>query len=181
MKRIIPAKRHWYHYLWLYSIFFFAAGYFHIMFAWLGLVSFLLPLVFAFGFGTKGFCNRYCDRGQLLRMFGGQLGFSRGHAMPSWMKGRPFRLAFMACFFAMFFDILYTTWVVAQGAGDWQTVFAVRLYRFMLTSEIIAIVSMLWFRPRSWCVYCPMGTLTQLACQRKSRGEAVEMKGAMEK
>ena len=110
-----------------------------------------------------GLCGRACPAGVIA------------------MEVRPFRLAFMTFFFAMFFDILYTTWVVAQGAGDWQTVFAFRLYRFMLTSEIIAIASMLCFRPRSWCVYCPMGTLTQLICQRKARGGAVEMKEAMEK
>ena len=28
---------------------------------------------------------------QFLRMFGGQLGLSRGHAMPAWMKSKPFR------------------------------------------------------------------------------------------
>ena len=81
-------KKHWYHYLWLWSLLFFEAGLFNIMFAWLGLISFILPLVFAFGFGTKGFCNRYCDRGQFLRMFGGQLGLSRNHEMPGWKKGR---------------------------------------------------------------------------------------------
>ena len=206
MKRIRPAKSHWYHHLWLYSLFFFAAGFFHILFAWIGLVSFLLPLVFAFGFGTKGFCNRYCDRGQFLRFFGGQLGFSRGHAMPAWMKGTPFRSAFTVSFFAMFGNIIYTTWFVAHGAASlsevvtilwsvrvpwdwayaggtesWAASFAFQLYGFMLTSEIIAIATMLWFRPRSWCVYCPMGTLTQIICRRKSRGEEVEMKGVMEK
>ena len=31
----------------------------------------------------------------------------------------------------------------------------------------LTLVTMLLFRPRSWCVYCPMGTLTQLICQAK--------------
>ena len=202
MKSVRPAKRHWYHYLWLYSLFFFAAGFFNILFAWLGLVSFLLPLVFAFGFGTKGFCNRYCDRGQFLRMFGGQLGLSRGHAMPSWMKGKPFRYAFMVFFFAMFGNIIYTTWLIAHGAGSlsevvtilwsvrvpwqwayaggvepWVASFAFQLYSLMLTSEIIALATMLWFRPRSWCVYCPMGTLTQLVCKRKASSEEKMQEG----
>ena len=197
MKRVVPSRPHWYHHLWLYSLFFFIAGYFHILFAWLGLISFLLPLVFAVGFGTKGFCNHYCDRGKFLRMFGGQLGLSRGHDMPGWMKGKPFRYAFMVFFFAMFGNIVYTTWLIAHGAGSlqemvtvlwsidvpwhwayaggtepWVAAFAFKLYSFMLTSEIIALALMLWYRPRAWCVCCPMGTLTQLICQAKSGQES---------
>ena len=40
-------KKHWYHYLWIYSLCFFIAGFFNILFAWLGLISFILPLIFA--------------------------------------------------------------------------------------------------------------------------------------
>ena len=42
-------KKHWYHYLWIYSLCFFIAGFFNILFAWLGLISFILPLIFAIG------------------------------------------------------------------------------------------------------------------------------------
>ena len=186
-------KKHWYHYLWIYSLCFFIAGFFNILFAWLGLISFILPLIFAIGFGNKRFCNRYCDRGQFLRMFGGQLGFSRGHEMPSWMKSRAFRYGFMIFFFAMFGTIIYATWLVAHdmhgldeaitvlwafdvpwnwayggGVTPWVAAFAFKLYSFMLTSEIIAITAMLFFKPRSWCVFCPMGTLTQLICKSKA-------------
>lgn len=186
-------KKRWYHYLWLYSLIFFGLGFMNILFAWLGLISFILPLIFAFGPGTKGFCNRYCDRGQFLRMFGGQLGFSRNHEMPAWMKSRGFRYGFMVFFFATFGNILYTTWLLAQGTDsltqaltvlwlwhlpwdgaysggveNWIAAFAFKLYGFMLTSEIIAIASMLYFKPRSWCVYCPMGTLTQMICRNKA-------------
>ena len=55
--------------------------------------------------------------------------------------------------------------------------FAFQLYSLMLTSEIIALATMLWFRPRSWCVYCPMGTLTQLVCKRKASSEEKTQEG----
>lgn len=193
MRQIKPAKTHWYHYLWIYSFFFILAGYFNILLAWLGLISFTLPLIFAFGFGTKSFCNRYCDRGQLLRWAGGQLGLSRGHRTPDWMKTKWFRYGFMAFFFAMFGNIVYTTWLVAQGAGTvsrtvtllwhftipwqqafvgdtlpWIAAFSYKLYGFMVTSELLAVGLMLWFQPRTWCVCCPMGTLTQMVCKKKA-------------
>jgi len=27
---------------------------------------------------------------------------------------------------------------------------------------------MVLFKPRSWCVYCPMGTMTQLICKARN-------------
>ena len=186
-------KKHWYHYLWLWSLFYFGMGFFNILFAWLGLISFALPLIMAIGYGNKLFCNHYCDRGQTLRALG-QLGLSRRRDMPGWMKSKAFRYGFMVFFFAMFGSVVYTTWLVYSGieslqqmvsllwtfhfpwewaysgtVSPWEAQFAFGLYSLMLTSEVIALGTMLLFRPRSWCVYCPMGTLTQLICQHKMR------------
>lgn len=183
--------KHWYNYLWLWSLLYFSLGFFNIIFAWLGLISFLLPLVFAIGYGNKLFCNRYCDRGQTLRALG-LLGLSRNREMPGWMKGKIFRYVFMAIFFSMFGVVLYKTWLVYSGAdsltaavslfmtfhipwdwsyaglSDWSAQFAFGLYGFFWTSEIIALVLLFLYKPRSWCVCCPMGTLTQLICKSKA-------------
>lgn len=189
-------KKHWYNYLWIWSLVFFALGFFNIIFAWLGLISFFLPLIFAIGFGNKLFCNRYCDRGQLLRMLGSQLGFSRKRDMPNWMKSRAFRYGFLIFFLTMFSNMLYTTYLVGAGARNvtevvtlfwtfkvpwawatsaaaapWAVQFAYGFYSTMLTSALLGILTMLFFRPRSWCVYCPMGTMTQLICKAKARAK----------
>ncbi len=39
---------------------------------------------------------------------------------------------------------------------------------WMLTSTILGFLTMVLFKPRSWCVYCPMGTMTQLICKAKN-------------
>ena len=31
----------------------------------------------------------------------------------------------------------------------------------------LGLLTMVLFKPRSWCVYCPMGTMTQLICKAK--------------
>ena len=190
-------KHHWYHYLWVWSILYFSLGFFNIAFAWLGLISVFLPMIFAIGFGSKAFCNRYCDRGQLLRMFGSQLGLSRRRDVPSWLKSRWFRYGFLIFFLTMFGQVLYTTYLVFAGASSlnevvtlfwsirlpWQwaytagispsaAAFAFELYSLMLTCTLVSLITMLLFRPRSWCVYCPMGTMTQLICKAKGDGTA---------
>ncbi|MFQ7160316.1 MAG: 4Fe-4S binding protein, partial [Ruthenibacterium sp.] len=42
-------------------------------------------------------------------------------------------------------------------------------YSLMLTSTMLGILTMLVYKPRTWCVYCPMGTMTQMVCRVKKR------------
>ena len=49
-------KKHWYDYLWIWAIIYFALGFFNILFAWFGMIDFLLPLGIAIFGGNKFFC-----------------------------------------------------------------------------------------------------------------------------
>ena len=184
-------NKKWYDYLWIFTICFFVLGFFNILFAWLGMICFIAPLLFAIIGGNKGFCNKYCDRSQLLTLLGGRFGLSRRKTVPNWLKSKAFRYGFLIFFFAMFFVMLYNTYLVFAGAtnlkqvitvlwtfnvpwnwayhGDlfapWITQYAFGFYSVMLTSTILGIITMILFKPRSWCVYCPMGTMTQFICR----------------
>lgn len=59
-------NKHWYDYLWIWSIIYFALGFFNILFAWLGMIDFLVPVIIAIVGGNKAFCNKFCGRGQLF-------------------------------------------------------------------------------------------------------------------
>ena len=187
-------KKHWYDYLWICTIVYFTLGFFNIMFAWLGLISFFLPLLIAIIGGSKAFCNRYCDRGQFFALLGGRFGLSRKKDMPGWLKSKGFRYGFLIFFFIMFFQMLWNTYLVYAGAtlkqavklfwtfkvpwhwayhgdavvGAWVPQFAFGFYGIMLTSTLIGLIVMVLFKPRSWCVFCPMGTMTQLICKAKN-------------
>ena len=80
-------KKHWYDYLWVYAIVYFALGFFNILFAWLGMIDFLLPLILAIFGGNKFFCNHLCGRGQLFSKLGTDLKCSRCKPTPRWIKG----------------------------------------------------------------------------------------------
>ena len=110
------------------------------------------------------------------------------------MKSKAFRYGFLVFFFAMFFIMLGNTWIVFSGAGDLKQVvtllwtfklpwhwayhgnaitpgvaqFAFGFYSVMLTSTVLGLITMVLFKPRSWCVYCPMGTMTQVICKVKN-------------
>ena len=53
-------KKHWYDYLWVLSLLYLVLGFVNILFAWLGLLCFFIPLIISVVSGTKGYCNRYC-------------------------------------------------------------------------------------------------------------------------
>ena len=184
-------KKRWYDYLWLWSILFFTLGFFNILFAWMGMVDFLLPLIFAVFGGNKFFCNKLCGRGQLFTLLGGRPGGSRGRPAPRWLSARWFRYAFLVFFLSMFGNMAFQTWLVGAGASslreavklfwtfrvpwgwaytagmvpDWVAQFSFGFYGLMLTSLILGLIVMALYRPRTWCAFCPMGTMTQGICQ----------------
>ncbi|WP_458862551.1 4Fe-4S binding protein [Acidaminobacterium chupaoyuni] len=187
-------KKHWYDYLWIFSALYLALGFFNILFAWLGLLCFFIPLgISAFG-GGKAYCSRYCGRGQLFTLLGGRFGLSRKKAPPGFLYSKAFRYGFLIFFLVMFGQMLWSTYLVFAGAQTlrqavtllwsfrlpwhwanptvgaplWAAQFAFGFYSVMLTSTLLGVVTMALFKPRSWCVYCPMGTMTQLICKAKN-------------
>ncbi len=187
-------KRQWYDYLWALSLAYLILGFFNILFAWLGLLCFFIPLGVAAVKGNKAYCNRYCGRGRLFALAGGSLGLSRKRDIPKWMRSRYFRYGFLIFFLIMFALMLWNTYLVFAGAKDlsrtvtllwtfqvpWHWAyhgamfsegvaqFAFGFYSIMLTSTILGFITMILYKPRSWCVYCPMGTMTQLICKAKN-------------
>lgn len=192
----MKTKKHWYDYLWIASLTYLVLGFFNILFAWLGLICFFLPLGISIARGNKAYCSKYCGRGQLFALLGGRLGLSRKRDLPRWTSSKAFRYGFLVFFFLMFFQMLWTTYLVFAGVGELRQVvtllwsfrlpwhwayhgtlfsdgvaqFAFGFYSVMLTSTVLGLVTMVLYKPRSWCAYCPMGTMTQLICKAKARG-----------
>ena len=190
-------RKKWYDYLWIWSILYFALGFFNILFAWLGMIDFLVPLGFAIAAGNKGFCNRYCGRGHLFRVLGDRCHCSRNRPTPRWLSSKWFRYGFLIFFLTMFGNIVFQTWLVASGAAslreaiklfwtiripwgwtyaagavpDWIAQFSFGFYSLMLTSTLIGLIVMALYKPRTWCAFCPMGTMTQTICKIKARGK----------
>lgn len=182
-------SKKWYDYLWIASMIYLVLGLFNILFAWLGLICFLLPLGISIFGGGKAYCNHYCGRGQLFELLGARIGLSRKKNPPKFLYSIGFRYGFLLFFLTMFGMMLYTTYLVFFGASlkevvtllwtfklpwnwtnisivdPWIAQFAFGFYSVMLTSTILGLVTMMLFKPRSWCVYCPMGTMTQTICK----------------
>ena len=190
-------KKRWYDYLWIVSLTYLILGFFNILFAWLGLLCFFIPLIISLVQGNKAYCNKYCGRGQLLSLVGGKFGLSQKKDIPKWMKSKYFRYGFLTFFLTMFLLMLWNTYLVFAGTKNLSTAvtllwtfklpwhwayhgtlfsggvaqFAFGFYSVMLTSSVLGLITMVFFKPRSWRVYCRMGTMTQLIC--KGRDAAI--------
>ena len=61
-------------------------------------------------------------------------------------------------------------WTYTAGmVPDWTAQFSFGFYSLMLTSLLIGLIVMFFFKPRSWCAFCPMGTMTQVVCKLKNK------------
>ncbi|MCR4774046.1 MAG: 4Fe-4S binding protein [Prevotella sp.] len=186
--------KHWYDYMWIVSATYFTLGFFNIVFAWLGLICFAIPLIISLMGGGKLWCNSYCGRGQIFMLLGKTLHLSPYRKTPRWLSSKWFRHGFLIFFMSVFIHMVYVSVLVGKGmmqleqsvrllwtfdvpwhwaypmeieAGRAQ--FAFGLYGIMMTSLILGIILTLLFRPRTWCVFCPMGNMTQLISKAKNR------------
>lgn len=109
-------NRRWYDYLWIASAVYLLLGFINILFAWLGLLCFFIPLLMAAFGREKAYCNRYCGRGQLFSLLGGRFGLSRNRDIPKWMRSKGFRYGFLIFFLVMFLNMLLSTYLVLAGS-----------------------------------------------------------------
>jgi len=183
---VLKKTKKWNDYLWIASAVYLILGFFNILFAWVGLLCFIVPLIVSLLGGGKAYCNNYCGRGQLFEVLGTKLKLSRNKSIPKFLKTKWFRYGFLIFFFIMFGNMLFSTYLVLAGTNSmkeivtllwtfkmpwnwintsivspWIAQFAFGFYSVMVTSTILGVVTMALYKPRSWCVYCPMGTMTQ--------------------
>lgn len=184
-------NKKWYQYLWIISLIYITLGFFNILSAWIGLICFIVPILISTFKGNKSYCNKYCGRGQLLDLLGNKYKLSRNKNIPRFIKSKYFRYGFLVFFMFMFGNMIFSTYLVFSNSGNvrevvkllwtinmpwdfayngsglpsWIPQFAFGFYSLMLTSSLLGIITMFLYKPRSWCVYCPMGTMTQTICK----------------
>lgn len=163
------SKTRWHDWLWIAMIVYLLLPLGNIMFAWLGLVFMIAPIAIAVGAGSKAYCNTYCGRGQLYQLLGGRLKASRDAKPPRFLRASWFRHGFLALFAIKFGMMIHAAY---SADSPFAAHAASGIYMAMLATTILGVSTMILFKPRSWCVYCPMGTMTQEICRLRHGKEA---------
>ncbi|MGC9317689.1 MAG: 4Fe-4S binding protein [Armatimonadota bacterium] len=126
------------------------------MVPWLGyfvplcMLGGLLP---AFFVGRK-WCDWWCARGSFFESVVGLLAGDR--LVPRVLRSTGFRVAVMAVLFTAF------SFRITQLWGDWLALGGF-FVTFLTATTVVGIALGLIFQPRTWCAFCPIGTLSRWA------------------
>lgn len=114
-----------------------------------GFVCMFTPIIIALSGREKMYCARICPRGSFIGKFTKHISLRIN--MPNWMHTKTFRFALWAIMMGSFIGLMI--WAVPKGV---YTLGKTILY-FMELVTILALITGIVFKPRSWCTICPMG------------------------
>ncbi|WP_455577566.1 4Fe-4S binding protein [Anaerosinus sp.] len=144
---------------------FLVVGYFYPIIGFLALVCMVGPVIMAVKRG-RYWCGHYCPRGNFYDKWIGK--FSRTQRIPAIFRRQWFRI-FMVIFIFMVFGFqMYNAWgdLAQMGAVFWRIVFV---------TTVVGILLGVIYRPRTWCSFCPMGTLSYwVSPKKKTKSNAFE-------
>lgn len=121
----------------------------------IGLVAILCmvgPIIFSI-FRGRFWCGNVCPRGSFYDNVVSK--FSKKKKVPKFLKSKYFRALVTIFMLSMFTLGMIKTWGNLYAMGF---VF----YRLIVVTTIIGIVLSLFFNHRTWCNFCPMGSIAAL-------------------
>ena len=125
-------------------------GYFYPIIGFIALICMIAPILFSIKKG-RWWCGNACPRGNLFDRLLSR--YSPHRPIPKLLRSFGFRLFMVAFIFTVFGVQMYQAW------GDWNAMGKV-FWNIILITTIVGIVLAFLYAPRTWCSFCPMGTLS---------------------
>lgn len=171
--------------LFIVTIIFFVLGIVNISFAAVGILCFIIPLVQYAVSREKLWCKYYCPRAGLFVRALSKISLNK--KLPKFITGARFKKAVLIYFSINLYFILMSTVMVAfvgmapmehirffiafalpinlpqlvdVAAPGFLVHFGYRMYSVMFTSTLIGLVLGFIYTPRTWCIFCPIQTIT---------------------
>ena len=133
-------------------------GYFYPAIGFLAIICMIAPVAFAIYKG-RWWCGNACPRGSMYDKLLAK--YSPHRQIPKFVRKFGFRLFMVMFIFTMFGVQMYFAW------GDWNAMGRV-FWTIILVTTIIGIILSFIYAPRTWCSFCPMGTLSSWVSPQKS-------------
>lgn len=132
-------------------------GYFYPIIGLLAIVCMIAPVAFAVRRG-RWWCGNACPRGNFYDRLLAK--YSPHRPIPRFVRTKGFR-AFMVLFiFTMFGVQMYF------ALGDWAAMGKV-FWNIIFVTTLVGITLSFIYAPRTWCSFCPMGSLSALVSPKK--------------
>ena len=87
--------------------------------------------------------------------------YSPHKPIPAFVRTRQFRIFMVLFIFTMFGVQMYFAW------GDWNAMGRV-FWTIILVTTIVGVTLSFIYAPRTWCSFCPMGTLSSWVTPKKT-------------
>jgi ferredoxin-type protein NapH len=115
----------------------------------------VVPAVMLMGFVGGLFNGRYvcgnlCPRGSFFDRVIAPISFRK--TIPAFVRQMPLRWTIFAAMFA------FMIWRLSQNPGDWRH-WGKTFWMMCIITTAIGVVLGILLHPRTWCAFCPMGTL----------------------
>ena len=124
---------------------------------WAAVLCMIGPVLVSIWRG-RWWCGHVCPRGSL---YDGILARVSPHRpIPGFLRSVGFRVAMVGFIFAMFGVQMRFAW------GDWGAMGMV-FWKIILLTTVVGVALALVFAPRTWCSFCPMGTLSAWVAPKK--------------
>lgn len=142
-------KNHMQKYLYLVMLCFLIAGIFYPVIGLLAIICMLAPVILSF-FKGRYWCGNFCPRGSFYDHVLAR--FSPQKSIPAFLRSTGFRIFVLILIMSAFSLQMYFAWGDVAAMG---TVFL----RVILLTTLLGIVLGFFYHQRTWCAFCPMGSL----------------------
>lgn len=123
----------------------------------IALICMLAPVILA-PFRGREWCGLYCPRGSLWDSVLAKIITRR--EVPQWAKAKAFRVFMVIFIFTVFGIQAYYAWPNIDLIG-------LVFLRIIFITTLVGILLAFIYSPRTWCNFCPMGTLAAWAATLK--------------
>ncbi len=131
-------------------------GYFYPAIGFIALICMIAPVAFAVRKG-RWWCGNACPRGSFYDRILAK--YSPNRKIPAFLRTTGFRTFMVLFIFTMFGIQMYHAW------GDWNQMGKV-FWTIILITTIVGVTLSFFYAPRTWCSFCPMGTLSSWVSPR---------------
>jgi len=144
-------------YLFLILVIYLALGYFYPAVGLIAIICMIGPVIMA-QFKGRYWCGNFCPRGSFYDSVISRL--SPRKPIPAFFRAKIFRTVMLAVIMSVFSAQMYFAW------GNFNAMGLVFL-RIIFITTIFGVLLGLIYRERTWCSFCPMGTMASWFSKNK--------------
>ncbi|WP_129595682.1 4Fe-4S binding protein [Anaerophilus nitritogenes] len=147
-----PFLNIWYRFSFLWLLFFIIGGMFNRYIPLGTAFCMIIPIVLSSIIGSRLWCRKICPRGSFYERIAP---ISRKRPIPKVFYSRYFRSFIVFLFIILFIKGIIRYWL------DFSKIADLFYWMVTITTAIGTFLSFLFY-PRTWCVFCPIGSISSL-------------------